>query len=200
MHRQYELVEPTGGDAAELGRVLLAAWLETYPNPAAGVDERWIRAQRGDSATPEGACRWREFIESTTRDPDRSFCRVVRRGPQAPIVGFLCGRREDPASGGHVTLGPMYLLAAAQGLGIGRQMMAEFLDWAGPVPVLLWVTSYNESAVRFYRHYGFQPTGERELWQGRLPNERMRRAAEVAADQAGWRSGTAGIKPGRNVG
>ncbi|MFF1645739.1 GNAT family N-acetyltransferase [Streptomyces sp. NPDC058240] len=157
---------PHAEDAESLGPVQLRAWLQTYPNEEAGIDERWIREHRGSSATPEGIAQWREFIVAAKQRPDLLFCRVVRSGTE--IVGFLCGRRDDV-----VTLGPMYLLNEAQGEGVGGRMMSEFLAWAGSAPMRLWVTEYNERAVHFYERYGFKATGEREIWRGRLPNVRM---------------------------
>ncbi|MFD8781692.1 GNAT family N-acetyltransferase [Kitasatospora sp. NPDC059599] len=157
-------------DSARLGPLLLRAWLQTYPNPEAGIDEDWIRAHRGSSATAEGISQWREFIEAANQQPDLLFCRVVRSGTE--IVGVLCGRRSEV-----VTLGPMYLLNHVQGQGLGGRMMTEFLTWAAAAPICLWATDYNDSAVRFYQRHGFKITGERELWQGRLPNVRMTREA-----------------------
>ncbi|MGV9267898.1 GNAT family N-acetyltransferase [Kitasatospora sp. NPDC003701] len=159
---------PHPDDAAPVGRTQLTAWLQTYPDEAAGIDEAWIREHRGSTATAEGVARWREFIEDALRQPDLLFCRVVRSGPE--IVGFLCGRRDEA-----VTLGPMYLLAQAQGQGVGGRLMGDFLSWAQDAPVRLWVTEYNAGAIRFYERYGFRTTGERELWRGRLPNVRMAR-------------------------
>ncbi|MEU5563234.1 GNAT family N-acetyltransferase [Micromonospora musae] len=161
-------------DGPALAHTLLAAWLDTYPNRDAGIDEGWIRAHRGDVVTSEGFVRWQAFIEETQRQPTRCFCRVVRHGDE--IVGFLCGRRAEA-----VSLGPMYMLQQAQGRGIGRQLMAAFLAWADDEPVSLWVTAYNERAISFYKHYGFEDTGERHLWRDRLPNVRMTRAS--AAEQ-----------------
>lgn len=71
----------------------------------------------------------------------------------------------------------MYLLKEAQGHGIGGQLMGEFFLWADGAPLHLWVTEYNGRAIRFYERHGFQLTGERELWRGRLPNVRMARGA-----------------------
>ncbi|MFE2935926.1 GNAT family N-acetyltransferase [Streptomyces sp. NPDC059278] len=157
---------PRAEDAEALGTVQLRAWLQTYPHEEAGIDERWIREHRGSCATEEGTAQWREFIAAAKQRPDLLFCRVVRSGTE--IVGFLCGRRDDI-----VGLGPMYLLDEAQGKGTGGRMMSEFLAWSGSAPVRLWVTEYNERAVRFYERYGFKTTGEREIWRGRLPNVRM---------------------------
>ncbi|WP_190394802.1 GNAT family N-acetyltransferase [Nocardiopsis deserti] len=161
---------PLADDAPAIARVLLTAWIQTYPNRQAGIDEAWIREHRGPVTTPEEVAQWQEFIVQAARQPDRFFCRVVRS--QGEIVGFLCGRREEEA----VNLGPMYLLRKAQGGGIGGRLMKVFLDWAGDSPMRLWVTTYNERAVLFYQRYGFEATGEQHLWRGRLPNMRMARA------------------------
>lgn len=121
----------------------------------AGIDETWIREQRGSAVIAEGTVQWREFIEEAVRQSDLLFCRVVRSG--AEIVGVLCGRRNEV-----VTLGPMYLLNEAKAMG-GRRSDA------------LWVTDDNERAIRFYERHGFKLTGERELWRGKLPNVGMTR-------------------------
>ncbi|NKY98879.1 GNAT family N-acetyltransferase [Nocardiopsis alborubida] len=161
---------PLAEDAPAIARVLLTAWIQTYPNRQAGIDEAWIREHRGSVTTPEAIAPWREFIVRAARQPDQFFCRVVRcRGE---IVGVLCGRREEET----VDLGPMYLLREAQGGGIGGLLMNAFLDWAGEAPMRLWVTACNERAIRFYQRYGLTATGEQQLWRGRLPNLRMVRA------------------------
>ncbi|AUY47683.1 GNAT family N-acetyltransferase [Streptomyces sp. CB01881] len=162
----HVLEPPRPDDAPALGPLQLRVWLETYPCEDAGIDEAWIREQHGSSATADGIAGWRAFIEAALRQPDLLFCLVARSGAQT--VGFVCGRREET-----VTLGPMYLSNEAQGQGLGDRMMREFLAWAGDTPVRLWVTDYNTRAIRFYRRHGFEATGERELWRGRLPNLRM---------------------------
>ncbi|MER0477897.1 GNAT family N-acetyltransferase [Streptomyces sp. Edi2] len=110
---------------------------------------------------------------SKPRVNGRTCCSAVSARSGTGIVGFLCGRRDEVS-----TLGPMYLLDEVQGQGVGSRMMTAFLAWAGGAPMRLWVTEYNERAVRFYERYGFRTTGERELWRGKLPNVRMTRAAE----------------------
>jgi GNAT superfamily N-acetyltransferase len=165
----------TGADpdeVAELARVHHRAWLETYPDPAAGIDLAWIEANRAELLEAAGHRRWLELVETARRDPQDRFLRVVRSAADGEILGFLCGAAGEPLS-----LGPMYLLRAAQGQGVGDRLMGEFLDWAAGRPIALWATEYNERAVRFYGRHGFEPTGERELWRGRLPNVRMVRPA-----------------------
>ncbi|MEU3713709.1 GNAT family N-acetyltransferase [Streptomyces catenulae] len=173
-------------DAATLARMQFAAWLETYPGAAPGIDEQWIREHRGELLTEEGAAGWRAFLGQVSDRPRSAFCQVAR-APEGALTAVLCGLREaaEPTAGtaAHplppgpppeiVTLGPMYVLRRAQGLGIGSRLMDAFLAWAGEVPIRLWVTASNEGAIRFYRRHGFTPTGECHLWRDRLPNIRM---------------------------
>ncbi|MEU6229760.1 GNAT family N-acetyltransferase [Streptomyces sp. NPDC047042] len=163
---------PSLREAEELSRVHLTAWLETYPSAANGIDVAWIRESVGWVVAPEGVARWREGIEAAALRPQQDFCRIARSGDQA--VGFLCGHRGDVT-----TLGPMYVLAKFTGHGIGSRLMDEYLEWVGGKPVFLWVTTYNERAVRFYARHGFVDSGERQLWKGRLPNMRMMRSPHL---------------------
>jgi RimJ/RimL family protein N-acetyltransferase len=163
------LIEPpTADDAAALGRMQLMAWLQTYPNEDAGIDEAWIKENVGSVTTAEDAARWQDVLKQAEQQPNRVFCRIVRS--DTGIVGFICGSRDDV-----VTLGPMYLLDEVKGQGVAGRLMSEFLAWSGDTPMRLWVTAYNERAIRFYARYGFKTTGERELWRGKLPNVRMTR-------------------------
>lgn len=184
-------------DAPALARMQFAAWLETYPGAAPGIDERGIREQRGDLLTDEGAAGWRTFLDKASHHPHLAFCHVAR-APDGALAAVLCGLREDAAapeaaanpappgpSSESVTLGPMYVLRRAQGLGIGGRLMDAFLTWAGDAPMRLRVTSSNDRAIRFYRRHGFAPTGEHHLWRDRLPNIRMARGGGPGDPSAG---------------
>ncbi|BCJ27513.1 GNAT family N-acetyltransferase [Actinocatenispora sera] len=192
---------PEVRDAGAVARMHLRAWYETYDQDGSGVDAAWIAQNLGHLGTAAGIDGWAAEIAVARREPERVFCRIVRTitevgattdgataidavtgagtvradgdaGGGAPVVGFLYGRRADT-----VTLGPMYLLAEAQGTGVADLLMGEFLGWAGAAPIRLWVSEFNTRAVRFYTRYGFVATGERELWRDRLRNVRMVRPA-----------------------
>ncbi|WP_415947375.1 GNAT family N-acetyltransferase [Streptomyces sp. KLOTTS4A1] len=167
----YTITAARPEDAATLGPLHLHNWLRNYLDPAAGIDEAWIREHRGSSATAEGIAQWRDFIEAANRHPDAPhFCRVVRSDTE--IVGYLCGHWEGSES---ITLGPMYLLDDAQGHGLGTRMMTDFLTWAGSARIRLGVVDCNKGAIRFYRRHGFDIAGERYLWRDRLPTMPMMR-------------------------
>lgn len=46
---------PRAEDAESLGSVQLRAWLQTYPNEEAGIDERWIREHRAPPPPRKGS-------------------------------------------------------------------------------------------------------------------------------------------------
>lgn len=167
---RHSIRTPSVADAEAVSRTHLRAWLETYPRPGSGIDKDWIAQHLGHLGTAEGTAGWRREILATEREPHRVFCRIMRS--DTDVAGFLYGHREDV-----VTLGPMYLLREAQGSGVAHRLMDEFLAWADGTAMRLWVSTFNERAIRFYTRYGFVATGERELWRGRLWNLRMARPA-----------------------
>ncbi|UKY51961.1 hypothetical protein [Streptomyces inhibens] len=85
---------PHGDDAPGITQMQLTAWLPTYPNEKAEIDEAWIRNQRGTVTSAEGITQRQECIAAAERRPDQFFCRLVRSRNE--IVGLLCGRREEP--------------------------------------------------------------------------------------------------------
>lgn len=48
-----------------------------------GIEEAWIRAQRGDMVTNEGIAQWREFIEETERQPAHLSAVSCARGARS---------------------------------------------------------------------------------------------------------------------
>ncbi|GKQ37531.1 hypothetical protein ALMP_40680 [Streptomyces sp. A012304] len=166
---------PSPDDAEALSRVHFTAWLESYPNPRFGIDEDWIRQAVGRLVTPEGVAQWRRAVEDARDHPDLHFCRVARTVTRA--VGFLCGHRAEAEV---ASIGPMYVLAEFSGRGIGSRLMNEYLSWVGERPVCLWVTVYNTRAIRFYTRHGFEISGERRQWRGKMPIVRMIRHPEWA--------------------
>jgi ribosomal protein S18 acetylase RimI-like enzyme len=84
------------------------------------------------------------------------------------VVGFTDFRptRDDdqnPAEVGEITT--LYVLPAAWGRGIGRQLMiaaVDALSTAGYTSATLWVLATNTRAIRFYDRSGWKPDGTRK--------------------------------------
>ena len=66
----------------------------------------------------------------------------------------------------HIELNRLYVLRAAQGLGLGRQLLETALGWMeaqGPGPLWLGVWSGNLKAQALYARHGFSRVGEYEF-------------------------------------
>jgi diamine N-acetyltransferase len=71
--------------------------------------------------------------------------------------------------GGSGELYQLYLLGSAQGVGLGKALMALAMDWLEenyPGPVWLGVWSGNDRAQRFYAAQGFQKVGDYHFMVG----------------------------------
>jgi ribosomal protein S18 acetylase RimI-like enzyme len=80
-----------------------------------------------------------------------------------------CGLPHAEAAPGDGELKRLYLLATAQGGGIGARLFEQALDWLerdGPRTLWISVWSENYGAQRFYARYGFEHVGEYEFIVG----------------------------------
>jgi hypothetical protein len=68
----HVIYTPRPEEALALAQVHLQAWLQTYPNQEAGIDEAWIEDNLGSVVTPEGIAQWEAVIEEAERCPTRS--------------------------------------------------------------------------------------------------------------------------------
>jgi RimJ/RimL family protein N-acetyltransferase len=60
----------------------------------------------------------------------------------------------------------IYISNAAQGAGVGRELLERSLDWLGARPIYIGVWSGNLKAQRLYAHYGFKPVGRYQFAVG----------------------------------
>ena len=79
----------------------------------------------------------------------------------------------------------LYLLASAQGTGIGARLFGEVLAWLerdGPRTLWISVWSENHGAQRLYARHGFEKAGEYEFVVGRHRDHEFmyRRCAQAA--------------------
>ncbi|HJW45615.1 MAG TPA: GNAT family N-acetyltransferase, partial [Lysobacter sp.] len=79
----------------------------------------------------------------------------------------------------------LYLLASAQGSGVGARLFDEALTWLereGPRTLWISVWSENYGAQRFYARYGFEKAGEYDFIVGQQRDHEFmyRRLAKTA--------------------
>ena len=80
-----------------------------------------------------------------------------------------CGLPHAEVAPGDGELKRLYLLASAQGGGIGAGLFGQALEWLerdGPRTLWISVWSENFGAQRFYARYGFEHVGEYEFIVG----------------------------------
>ena len=141
-------------DAEAINNVLRQTWLNTYPNEQAGITEEDIRLRvEGENGEriPERIQRWKDNIEKA----DDSKAVYVAR-----INGRVIGMTAPGITDGRRRVGALYVLPEAQGMGVGKMLMEKGLEWHGDnEDIYLAVASYNQKAIDFYGHYGFEKTG-----------------------------------------
>ena len=136
----------TGNDAQAIAEVMVATWRSAYrgmiPDPF--LDSMSVADNRSS---------WLRHLD----DPSGSGAVFVTE-MDGRVIGFASGGRErdfDPAYIGE--LYAIYVLAAHQGSGLGRQLAAEVAGWLrgrGMSSMLVWVLRENGAARGFYERLG----------------------------------------------
>lgn len=128
-------------------------WLATYPSVEVGITEEDIRlrtdGQNGERI-PQNIERWRKSIKTT----DGSRAVFVAR-TDSRVVGVAAPSLSE----GKRRLGALYVLPETQGTGVGSKLMQKALEWLGDKEdIYLKCASYNQTAIDFYKHFGFEQT------------------------------------------
>lgn len=150
--------EADAADAPAIARVHVESWRTTYR----GIIPDDFLA----SLSVERRAR---FWAETLGTPDRSGFAFVAEDVSGTVIGFAAGGPEleqDPIYTGEMYA--IYLLAEAQGRGIGRRLaraVAERLSAAGHAAMLVWVAAANPSR-HFYAALGGVPIRERQVTIG----------------------------------
>lgn len=141
------------------------ACLEDYAGWAAAMEEvDLMHVQRlpEQFTTPTGPTRSMDFFAGLLNDPN---CLVLITEQDGEITGTLIAWMRDtppipmlvPRRYG--VIDTLVVRRAYQGSGAGRALMEQAEDWAagmGAVDIELTVYLFNQSAVQFYEHLGYQ--------------------------------------------
>jgi ribosomal protein S18 acetylase RimI-like enzyme len=150
-------IAPAGpGDAAELARVHVRSWRETYPGilPQAALNRM------------NPAAHARRFRLDLTRAKPGQVTLIAEGADGA--VGYasgavLTGDGAGAGRGADAEVFTLYVLRSAQGAGVGRALLqaaARVLRAEGAKSLMLFVLSRNERARGFYERMGGEAFAE----------------------------------------
>jgi ribosomal protein S18 acetylase RimI-like enzyme len=148
----YAIVPAGPGDAADLGRVHVKSWRETYPGL---LPQAYLAAMR-----PQVHARrfYRELIRA--REGEAVLLAEGAEGPIGYSAGaMLTGQGRSADAEVHT----LYVLREAQGCGVGRALLtasARVFQARGARSLMLFVLSGNRPARNFYEHLGGEAFAE----------------------------------------
>jgi ribosomal protein S18 acetylase RimI-like enzyme len=146
------VIFPAGpSDAADLARVHVASWRETYR----GLLSDAFLARMSE---PGFARRFARDLAS----PDRSV--TLAAASRHGLVGYAQGGRSRRGVGGEAEVATLYVLRQAQGHGVGARLMADMaraLAARGATSLVISVLRDNIRARGFYEHLGGEPEAPR---------------------------------------
>lgn len=142
-------------DAEAIAHIQRKTWIDTYPNKDYDITEQDIIDKFDDSGSQSMAGRVERFRRSIeSRDENHEFFVAKLDGR---VIGFIMPNLNN----GQHRLGGLYVLPEAQGMGAGRKLVSEVMDWyGGDKDIYLHVAKYNQKAIKFYESFGFIKTGK----------------------------------------
>lgn len=147
------VIFPAGpDDAAELARVHIASWRESYRGllPDAYLDRMSLPVQ---------ARRFHDSLMSN-RPSEATLAAADRNG----LVGYAAGGPSRRRMDGEAEIGTLYVLRSAQGHGLGRRLvegLARVFEANGATSLTISVLRDNAPARGFYEHLGGQADAPR---------------------------------------
>jgi ribosomal protein S18 acetylase RimI-like enzyme len=146
-------ISPAGpGDAADLGRVHVRAWRETY----AGV------LPQGALGRMSPAAHARRFRHELLHAQPGRVTLIAEDADEA--VGYASGALvSGDGRGADAEVFTLYVVRAAQGVGVGRALLkasARVLRAEGATSLMIFVLSRNERARGFYERLGGEAFAE----------------------------------------
>jgi ribosomal protein S18 acetylase RimI-like enzyme len=155
-------------DCAELGRLHVEAWRETYP----GLMPDWVI----ERLTPaDRAAQWRQGLERGAKGP--IVC--VAEAEDGALAGFAAaGPARDAAFPWAAEIYAVYVLQSHQRRGLGVALLRDLgaaLKARGRRQVGLWVLTSNAGARAFYERIG-----------GRCVHQRIDQSEGWACDESAY--------------
>ncbi len=145
----------TPDDAEAICDIRDRAWIKAYPNTALGITEDDVRIS-AQGPNGEFVPRRIAYLKEQLSKDDGSDMGVFVAKVDGMVVGYA-GTNIDEH--GRKFIDGMYVAPEEQGKGIGGKLMEHVLTTFGiGADIYLEVVAYNDKAIGFYEHYGFEKT------------------------------------------
>ncbi|GIU66737.1 GNAT family N-acetyltransferase [Candidatus Phycosocius spiralis] len=170
MSEQIDIRPAQVADAAALAAFGEQSFMHTFGHIYPPEDKDFFREERFS-------------ITRTLADLTETERRIEVAYLAAELVGFIdygpMSLPYQPAEPTAIELYRLYVASAQKGTGLAHRLMERALAWAkaSKVPALyLGVWAYNDRAIAFYRHYGFETVGSYDFKVGNtIDDERILR-------------------------
>lgn len=140
-------------DAAAIARIQHEAWIATYPNEHEGISAQDVEIFLGERSKREE--KWRNIIEQSS-----TSYKIFIAEEDGEIRGFCKVEKNEHEH--HISA--LYLDPAYRKNGIGGALIKQAIAYLGEeMSITLEVATQNENAKSFYKHYGFEEAGGRDL-------------------------------------
>ena len=166
--RHYETTTPQPTDAGVLNAFVAHRRVAEYSSPEFGMDDTWAREVLDELINPVAIAKRAADIERARRQPSRALYRFAKG--EGYIAAVLRAERDED---GLQELHWLFVKPELKGQGFGSRLMEDFFEWADLAqPIELDVVTYNEPAIGFWQHQGFEiSSGVQDKYQ--VPTYRM---------------------------
>ncbi len=151
----FEIVRATPDDAEVICDIRDRAWLVAYPNAELGItvdDIRLIAQGPNGEYVPRRVAYLKERFSLDDDTVLQTF--VAKVGGK--VVGYVDPRIDER---NRRCIGAIYVAPESQGTGVGGKLLRKVLEGLGrDQDMYLDVVSYNQNAIGFYKHFGFEET------------------------------------------
>lgn len=149
--KDYIISKAQPTDAVELRKLNEKVWIDTYPNKEIGITKDDIISL--NFAGPERIQKMKDTLVDIQNNPNAHFMVAKKDGK---IVGYCWSIKGE---GGN-EIKSLYVDPEFQSKGIGKLLTQDAFEFLSGEDIFLWVATYNEKAINFYRKFGFEKTGE----------------------------------------
>ena len=148
-----EIERAVPADAEIICDIRDRAWIKAYPNEELGISAEDIRLNAQGEEGVFVPRRIAHYKKQFAQDDGSGLTTFVAK-VEGKVVGYVEPIIDEQNKR---YISAMYVAPENQGMGVGGKLMRQALKLFGDdQDIFLEVVSYNQNAIEFYRHFGFE--------------------------------------------